>query len=70
MQPRAAPPAKPRRWLNERGDLGQRLLVDDRHLGILGRVADDEQQERPFVGRAAEHLVEETHGAWRMGQRG
>src|SRR4051794_19772957 len=54
---------------NELGDLRQGLLLERRHDGVVGRIADRDQQERPLVLGPAEDLLEEAHRRRGMSQR-
>ena len=50
-------------------NLSQRFLSDERDGSIICRVADDQDEKRTVAGWPAEHLIKETHGAWRVRER-
>ena len=47
-------------------DLVERLALEVRHLGVVRRIADGDQDERPLVLGPAEDLAEEAHRARRV----
>src|SRR5690606_24498025 len=56
--------------LQESRDGVQRLLPDLRDAGLRGGVSRDQQEEGPLVPGAPQDLVQEVHGARRVGERG
>ena len=57
-----------RRSLAEARYVIQFLLLEYRHLGVIGRVARHENQERTLVLATAEDVAQEPHRAGRMRQ--
>src|SRR3954451_21250287 len=55
--------------LAEVGDLAERLLLEPWDLGVVRRIPDRDEQERPFVLGPVEDLLQEAHRRRRVRER-